>query len=172
MSTIEQPPGDGGGKGDASPATPPGPAATGRNNGYGVAAMVLGIAAIITTLTGFAFFAIPLALSAGVLATIFGVLGRQRVQRGDADNSGQALTGLILGPIAVLLTIAAVAGFLTLGVDRGRGDRFGPWDRWDRNEGQQQEYRECLAEADTVEAVDACQSQFSGFGGRGPFGRH
>lgn len=119
MSTIDQ----------SDPAI----AASTPRNGYGLAAMVLGIVAVVTAVNGFFFFALPMALSTAVLATVFGVLGRRRAQRGEADNGGQALAGLILGPIAIVLIALWISGFALLR-DRFDGDRWDRWDRWDRVE--------------------------------------
>jgi hypothetical protein len=41
----------------------------------------------------------------GLLAVLFGIIGLIRVNRGDADNRGQTVTGLITGAIAVLLGV-------------------------------------------------------------------
>jgi uncharacterized protein DUF4190 len=112
----------------AMSTTSPGPVAT-RNNGYGIAAMVLGIVAVVASFNGFFFITLPLAVAAGVLAIVFGILGRRRVQRGEADNAGQALAGIILGPIAILLVAAGVA-FVGFGPGWQRG-ADGPWDRFD-----------------------------------------
>ncbi len=107
----------------------------GANNGYGLAAMVLGIVAVVAAFNGFFAITLPLAVAAGVLAIVFGVLGRRRVQRGEADNGGQALAGIILGPIAVLLVVAWVSGFAFLNIgpgwQRGADERFDRFDRFD-----------------------------------------
>ncbi|RSS86090.1 DUF4190 domain-containing protein, partial [Streptomyces sp. WAC05292] len=79
-------------------------------NGLGVAALVLGIVAVV----GCALNLIAVGL--GVAAIVLGVLGRNRAARGEATNGGMALAGLILGVTGALLgalTLAfAVAGFL------------------------------------------------------------
>ncbi|MER5441714.1 DUF4190 domain-containing protein [Streptomyces sp. NPDC002790] len=67
------------------------PGAPPPRNGLGVAALVLGI----VTAIGFVLW--PLAIVTGVLAVIFGVVGRRRAGRGAATNGGQALGGLICG---------------------------------------------------------------------------
>jgi hypothetical protein len=113
------------------PPQPGVPAVATPRNGYGVAAMVLGIVGVVAAANGFFLVTLPLALSAGVLATVFGFLGRRRVQRGEADNPGQALAGLIMGPIAAVLAIVAVTTF-ALSFD-GPDERWdGPWGgRWE-----------------------------------------
>ena len=77
-----------------------------KRNGFGVAALVLGILALLTGL----FFVGALF---GVAAIVFGVLGRGRVKRGEADNGGMAIAGIVLGVLGLLLTALAVVGTVT-----------------------------------------------------------
>ncbi|MGW5866806.1 DUF4190 domain-containing protein [Streptomyces sp. NPDC055239] len=77
------------------PAMPMTPA-----NGMGVASLVLGIIAA----AGFCLW--PLALVLGILAIIFGAIGRGRARRGEATNSGQALAGIICGVVGIVLAVA------------------------------------------------------------------
>lgn len=76
------------------------------DNGLGVAALVLGSVGTVL------FFTSILAAMIGVLAVIFGAVGRIRASRGQATNGGQALAGLILGIVAVIAGI----GFLVVAV--------------------------------------------------------
>ncbi|MFJ4619300.1 DUF4190 domain-containing protein [Streptomyces sp. NPDC088812] len=68
-------------------------------NGMGVAAMVLGIVAA----GGFCMW--PAAIVMGVLAVVFGAIGRGKANRGQASNGGQALAGIICGAAGVVLGI-------------------------------------------------------------------
>jgi hypothetical protein len=72
-------------------------------NGFGIAALVLGILAVLGSITvvGGVLF--------GLLAIVFGALGRGRAKRGEANNGGLATTGLVLGIIGVLLSAALIA---------------------------------------------------------------
>lgn len=70
------------------------------NNGPGTAAMVLGI----VSAAGFCLW--PAAIVVGVLAVIFGAVGRAKAARGEATNGGQALAGLICGAVGTVLAIA------------------------------------------------------------------
>ncbi|MFJ3270685.1 DUF4190 domain-containing protein [Streptomyces sp. NBC_01707] len=79
------------------------------SNGMGTAAMVLGILAVCL----FCIYGIP-SLILGALALIFGILGRKRVQRGEATNSGQALAGIIMGSIGMALGVAIIGFFIWL----------------------------------------------------------
>ncbi|GGW99326.1 hypothetical protein GCM10010353_13760 [Streptomyces chryseus] len=81
-------------------------------NGYGITAMVLGIIAVTF------FCAYGLGIILGVLALIFGILGRKRVQRGEATNAGMALAGIILGVIGFVLS-AAFIGFIVWAIVQG-----------------------------------------------------
>ena len=83
-------------------------------NGLGTAAMVLGIVALVL------FFTIIVGVVCGVLAIVFGAIGRGRARRGQATNHGQATAGLVTGTIAVL---ASVFLFAVL-IPSGGNDRF------------------------------------------------
>jgi hypothetical protein len=65
---------------------------------------VLGILAI-----PFCWLVIP-----GVLAVVFGFIGRARVQRGEASNGGAALWGIITGSAGLVLTLLLVIGLVRL----------------------------------------------------------
>lgn len=71
----------------------------GPSNGMGMAAMVLGIVAAV----GFCLW--PVAIITGVLALIFGVIGRSKANRGEATNPGQALAGIICGSAGTVLGV-------------------------------------------------------------------
>ncbi|MEV0094250.1 DUF4190 domain-containing protein [Streptomyces sp. NPDC050738] len=74
-------------------------------NGYGIAAMVLGILSVVI------FCAWGIGIILGVLALIFGILGRKRANRGEANNGGMALAGIITGSIGIVIS-AVVLGFI------------------------------------------------------------
>lgn len=71
----------------------------GPSNGMGMAAMVLGIVAAV----GFCLW--PVAIITGVLALIFGLIGRSKANRGEAANPGQALAGIICGSVGIVLGV-------------------------------------------------------------------
>ncbi|MGW0582030.1 DUF4190 domain-containing protein [Streptomyces sp. NPDC002920] len=62
-----------------------------EQNGMGITSMVLGIVSAV----GFCLW--PLAIVLGILAVVFGVIGRKKAKRGEASNPGQALAGIICG---------------------------------------------------------------------------
>ncbi|PJN09859.1 hypothetical protein CG723_21475 [Streptomyces sp. CB01635] len=68
-------------------------------NGMGVAALTLGI------ISAAAFILWPIAIIVGVLAIIFGAIGRAKASRGEATNRGQALAGLICGIAGLVLAL-------------------------------------------------------------------
>ncbi|MER6013680.1 DUF4190 domain-containing protein [Streptomyces bluensis] len=73
----------------------------GPSNGMGIASLILGIIAAV----GFCMW--PLAILLGVLAVIFGVIGRAKAGRGEATNPGQALAGIICGAAGIVLGVLA-----------------------------------------------------------------
>ncbi|MFF2730909.1 DUF4190 domain-containing protein [Streptomyces sp. NPDC058008] len=75
------------------PAWGPAPA-----NGLGIASMVLGIIAV----AGFCMWGIGIIL--GILALVFGIIGRGRAKRGEANNGGMALAGIILGSVSIVVS--------------------------------------------------------------------
>ena len=83
-----------GGPGSAGgPAYPGGPAGSGgstEKNGVGLWAMILGLGGIL------------FGLLTGLPGAIMGMIGLKNVKNGEADNKGQALTGLIAGIITSL----------------------------------------------------------------------
>lgn len=93
--------GPGGGPGYGWPGMPMAP-----SNGLGTAGLVLGIIAAV----GFCLW--PVALACGILAVIFGAIGRGKARRGEATNPGQALAGIICGAVGIALAIAFVVVFL------------------------------------------------------------
>ncbi|WP_060947479.1 hypothetical protein, partial [Streptomyces hygroscopicus] len=86
------------------------------NNGHGTAALVLGI-------IGLALFAsVVLGVVLGVLAIVFGVLGRAKVARGEATNHHAALTGVILGVAAVVASVVMLFVYVASDDDADSGD--------------------------------------------------
>jgi hypothetical protein len=78
------------------------PAARGRRNGMGTAALVIGVVALV--LVALLLFS-PLGALLGLVAVLFGILGLMRASRGEADNRGQAVAGLVTGAVALLFGI-------------------------------------------------------------------
>ncbi|WP_431951824.1 hypothetical protein [Actinacidiphila sp. bgisy167] len=81
---------------------PPPPA----RNGVGVTAMVLAIVGAVLAVSCFgAFLGLPL----GIAAVVCGIVGLRFTRRGEATNRAQAMTGLILGAVSIVLSAAMIA---------------------------------------------------------------
>jgi len=78
------------------------PAHTTPRNGIGIAALVLGILALITSvsLVGLLF---------GSLAVALGLPAWEAVLRNEATNRKTAITGIVLGIVAIVIGLAALA---------------------------------------------------------------
>lgn len=111
---------------------------SGAGNGFGVAALVLGVLSLLGVVT------VLLGLVLGVLAIVFGFLGRARARRGEADNGGMALAGILTGIVALVLSVGIVIGAVVfLRSDSGK------------------ELRHCLQNArGNSTATTACQDRF------------
>ena len=108
-------------------------------NGFGVAALVLGLLALVlswTIIGGIVF---------GSLALIFGLLGRARAKRREATNGGISVTGSVLGIVGLLIAI----GLLALGVSI-------------LNSPAGRSYQQCIEQSgwDPVK-IQQCSSEFS-----------
>ena len=108
-------------------------------NGLGIAALVLGILALLTFLTvvgGILF---------GLIAVVLGFVARGKVKRGEATNGGMALAGIITGAIGLVLSLGVIA----LGVSILNSDSVS-------------NLQDCLNDAgnDTA-AQQQCQTEFS-----------
>ena len=94
--------------------TPQQPQKTGRGKGFGVAALVLGIVALV-----FSFIPVvgAVAFFLGPIAVVFGILGL--VLRKGSGSRGTSIAGLILGAVAVIA--AAIVFAITAAVVSGVG---------------------------------------------------
>ena len=81
-------------------ATPgyPAPFGAPARNGMGTAGLVLGIIGVVVCWT-------PLGFILGILAIIFGSIGRSRATRGEATNQSSATAGLVLGIVSIALLL-------------------------------------------------------------------
>lgn len=115
-------------------APPPGSGAAPRN-GLGIAALVLGLLALFSswTVVGGILF--------GLLAIVLGVIGRGRAKRGEANNGGLALAGVILGALGLLISV----GLIALGASLLNSDTV-------------QNLQDCIEQAATDAEVQQCQT--------------
>lgn len=108
-------------------------------NGFGIAALVLGLFALLLswTIIGGILF--------GLLALIFGLLGRARAKRGAATNGGMSVAGVVLGVLGLLIAI----GLIVFGVSIFKSPAG-------------QDYRQCVEQSggDPAE-IQRCASEFS-----------
>jgi hypothetical protein len=96
------------GQWDTGATAMPPPQAKPRN-GMGIAALVLGILAILfcwTAAAGIVF---------GILAIIFGAMGAGRARRGAATNRGVAIAGIITGVLGLIVGIVFAVIFAFVG---------------------------------------------------------
>ncbi|MGU3436164.1 DUF4190 domain-containing protein [Actinomycetes bacterium M1A6_2h] len=108
-------------------------------NGFGLAALILGILSIL------AFWSFGFGIVLGLLAILFGFLGRSRVKKRVATNGGVALTGIVLGIIGV------IAGIAFLWIVVWAADKVGFTD-----------YASCISDAGSNEqAIASCNDQFT-----------
>jgi hypothetical protein len=74
-------------------------------NGVGTAALILGLVGLPFFLTG---LTAPIAIVLGLIAIPLALTGLARVRRREATNRGAAVTGLILGTLAVALGVWSI----------------------------------------------------------------
>jgi len=84
-------------------AAPAGTEAKGKMNSMALAGMIVGIAGVVTICIA------PLAIVLGIVAIILSVLGLRTAKK-TARGRGMAITGIILGCVAIVVSVALVAG--------------------------------------------------------------
>lgn len=85
------------------------PRVAGPRNGLGIAALVTAIVGLLLV------WSVVGGLILGLVAVIIGFLARGRCKRGEANNGGVATTGIVLGFIAMVLSVAFIAIYFTVG---------------------------------------------------------
>ena len=120
------------------PSGQPAPVRPVGGGGMATAALVLGILALITSITVFG------GVLLGLLAIIFGIIGLRRANRGLALGRGRAIAGIILGALGIV-----VAGLLiAVGVSLLNSDEV-------------KNLQDCLNNAGNDQTkVQQCQDQF------------
>ncbi|MGV9558281.1 DUF4190 domain-containing protein [Streptomyces sp. NPDC003401] len=122
------------------PYGPPGPpygTAPGPRNGFGIAALVLGVVAVVS------FWTVVGGIVLGLLAVVFGVLGRRRARRGVATNGVMAVIGAVTGALGLIGSSVVLA----LGVSLLNSDEF-------------QNYSDCVEHAGTQAEREQCAKDF------------
>jgi hypothetical protein len=74
------------------------------HSGKATAALVLGIVGL-----PLAILFWPVGLVLGILAIVFGAIARGDARKAGATNTGQAMAGIILGSVDIVLVIALIA---------------------------------------------------------------
>jgi hypothetical protein len=90
---------------------PPGP-----RNGLGIASLVLAIAALLlvwSVVGGIVF---------GIVGAVLGFVARQRVNRGEANNGGIAIASIVLGVLAVLVSLVFAGIWVVVWREAGGND--------------------------------------------------
>jgi hypothetical protein len=109
-----------------------------KRNGLGIAALVLGVLALLGS------FTIVFGFILGVVAIVLGLMGRGRARSGQADNGTMAVVGAVLGALAIVLSAVFIAiGVAIFNSDSGRS------------------LVDCLTDAGNDQAaIEQCQREF------------
>jgi hypothetical protein len=104
----------------------------------------LGIAALITAIVGLVFcWSVIGGVVLGVLAAILGIVGYGRAKRGQATNAGVAIAGIVLGALAVIVSLAFIPIWIGVFSEVGGTD-----------------YMDCVSRAGSdPKAVEGCVNQ-------------
>jgi hypothetical protein len=114
------------------------PPPTGPRNGLGITALVLAIIGLVFC------WSVAGGIILGLCAIIIGFVGRGRVKRGEATNGGVAIAGIVLGFLAIIVSLIFIPIWI------GVFDEVGGTD-----------YVDCVAKAGSNEqAVQQCADQF------------
>jgi hypothetical protein len=112
------------------------PPQAGPQNGLGIAALVVAIIALISVFGGVVL---------GIVAVVLGFLGWNKARRGEANNGGVAVAGIVLGFLSIIEAIVVI-GFAV----------------WGFNEAGGGDYVECLSKAGSdQQAMQQCIDQFT-----------
>jgi hypothetical protein len=104
-------------------------------NGLGLTSLVL---AIIGLLSVWVPFLNIVSIVLGLAAIVIGFVARGRVRRGLANNGGVAIAGIVLGALAIIVSLAFIALWATLWKDAGGGDYISCMQKAGRDRVQQQ----------------------------------
>jgi hypothetical protein len=99
------------------PQYPPfAPPSRGPRNGLGTASLVLAVIALLCVWSVFG------GVILGAVAVVQGIVAHRRVRRGEANNGGVAIAGIVLGGIAIVVGLTFIAIWAALWQDAGGGD--------------------------------------------------
>jgi hypothetical protein len=118
-------------------AHPPAPVAP-RKDGLGISALIVAILGLLLS------WSVVGGVVLGVVAVILGFVGRGRFKAGEASNGGVALAGIVLGALAVVVSLVFIAIWYGAFSDMGGAD-----------------YLNCVSRAgQDPKAVESCANQF------------
>lgn len=109
-----------------------------RGNGLAVAALVLGILAVVL------FWTVVGGALLGLLAVIFGVIGARKARGGRAPHGAMSVVGAVLGALGLAASVVIIA----IGASILNSDEFKDFD-------------DCVRHADTQSERDACADDFN-----------
>jgi hypothetical protein len=127
----------------APSAQPPSYSTPRSRNGFGIAALVIGVASLVAVIS---FVLFPLGLLGGLIGLILGIVALAGGKTRGATNGGQATAGLICSVLALVLGIVLSV-------------RVGTWAA--RNSGAFTRFDNCIAQAGDRAAVSRCISRFA-----------
>lgn len=114
--------------------TPP----VGPKNGLGIAALIIAIVGLVFC------WSVVGGVILGVAAVIIGFVARGRVKRGEATNGGVAIAGIVLGCLAIVVSLVFIPIYIGLFKESGFGN-----------------YVECMQSAGTDQAAQKkCEDSF------------
>lgn len=93
-----------------------GPPPIGPRNGLGITALTLAVVGLLFSWT------IAGGIILGLVALIIGFAARGRVKRGEATNGGLALSGIVLGALAIVLGLVFIPVWIGFFSQLGVGD--------------------------------------------------
>jgi len=116
------------------------PPPVGPKNGLGIASLIIAIVGLLFVWT------VAGGLILGIVAVVIGLAARGRVKRGEADNGGVAIAGIVLGLLAIVVSLIFIPIWLSVWNTVGGDDYF-----------------ECISNAGgDEEKVEQCLDDFKG----------
>ncbi|WP_399880453.1 DUF4190 domain-containing protein [Streptomyces sp. BBFR51] len=109
-----------------------------HGNGMAIAALVLGILAVLL------FWTVIGGVVLGLLALIFGIIGARRARGGRAPHRGMSIVAAVLGALGVIASVVIIA----IGASILNSDEFKDFD-------------DCVRHADSQSERDACADDFN-----------
>ncbi|WP_217168941.1 DUF4190 domain-containing protein [Streptomyces sp. AC512_CC834] len=109
-----------------------------RGNGMAIAALVLGILAVLL------FWTVIGGVVLGLLALIFGIIGARRARGGRAPHRAMSVVAAVLGALGVIASVVIIA----IGASILNSDEFKDFD-------------DCVQHADSQSERDACADDFN-----------